>query len=127
MFKLLLKMLLLSPDLLQSHAQGYADLASEVGARYLCRLKNRWVMYGLAALALWLAFVFGGVALLLWSAFPLHDAPHAWVLWALPASFMLISTLLWWSARRVCLPPVIGALQTQIQLDILAIHQAHPA
>ena len=85
MMRLLLKMMLLPPHLLKSHAQGYVDLASEVGARYLCTLKNRWVMYALSVLTLMLALIFGGVALLLWSAFPLHDAPHAWVLPALPA------------------------------------------
>ncbi len=75
MMRLLLKNLLLPPHLLKSHAQGYVDLASEVGARYLCTLKNRWVMYALSVLTLLLALIFGGVALLLWSAFPLHDAP----------------------------------------------------
>ena len=65
MMRLLLKMLLLPPDLLKSHAQGYVDLASEVGARYLCTLKNRWVMYALSVLTLLLALIFGGMALLL--------------------------------------------------------------
>ena len=46
----LLKLLLLPPDLLKSHAQAYADLASELSARYLCTLKNRWVMYSLLSL-----------------------------------------------------------------------------
>ena len=78
----LLKLLLLPPDLLKSHAQAYADLASELSVRYLCTLKNRWVMYGLSALALLLAVVFGGVALLLWSVLPLQNAPHPWVLLA---------------------------------------------
>jgi hypothetical protein len=61
----LLKLLLLPPELLKSHAQAYADLANELTARYLCTLKNRWVMYGLSALALLLALIFGGVALML--------------------------------------------------------------
>ena len=36
----LLKLLLLPPQLLQSHAQAYADLANELTARYLCTLKT---------------------------------------------------------------------------------------
>ena len=57
MVRLLLKMLLLPPDVLKSHAQGYVDLASEVGARYVCTLKNRWVMYALSFLTLMLALM----------------------------------------------------------------------
>eukprot|EP01030_Chromulinospumella_sphaerica_P006242 gene6242-6102_t len=75
---LLLKLLVLPPELLKVHAQGYADLASQAWADHLCALKNRWVMYALSALNLLLALILGGVALLLWSALPLNDAPHAW-------------------------------------------------
>ena len=125
MMRLLLKMLLLPPDLLKSHAQGYADLASEVGARYLCTLKNRWVMYALSVLALLLALIFGGVALLLWSAFPLQDAPQAWVLPALPAACMCLSGLCWWGARAQRLQPLLQDIQAQIALDLQAIRQVH--
>ncbi len=127
MLPLLLKMLLLPPDLLKSHAQGYVDLASEVGARYLCTLKNRWVMYGLSALTLLLALIFGGVALLLWSALPPHKAPHAWVLLALPAACLLLSGLCWWWARAQRLQPLLQDIQAQIALDLQAIRQVHSA
>lgn len=119
----LLKLLLLPPDLLKSHAQAYADLASELSARYLRTLKNRWVMYGLSALALLLAVVFGGVALLLWSVLPLQDAPHPWVLFALPASTLVISGICWWRAHSLHLQPILSEIRTQIQLDIQAIQQ----
>jgi hypothetical protein len=127
MMRLLLKMLLLPPDLLKSHALGYVDLASEVGARYLCTLKNRWVMYALSALALLLALIFGGVALLLWSAFPLHDAPHTWVLPALPAACLCWSGLCWWGARAQRLQPLLQDIQAQIALDLQAIQQVRSA
>ncbi len=127
MLPLLLKMLLLPPDLLKSHAQGYVDLASEVGARYLCTLKNRWVLYGLSVLALLLALIFGGVALLLWSAFPLRDAPHAWVLLALPMVCLLLSGLCWWWARAQRLQPLLQEIQAQISLDLQAIRQVQSA
>ncbi len=123
MLRLLLKMLVLPPVLLKSHAQAYADLASEVGARYLCTLKNRWVMYALSALTLLLALIFGGVALLLWSAFALHDAPHAWVLLALPVASLFLSGLCWWWARTQRLQPLLQDIQAQIALDLLAIRQ----
>lgn len=127
MMRLLLKMLLLPPDLLKSHAQGYVDLASEVGARYLCTLKNRWVMYALSALTLLLALIFGGMALLLWSTFPLHDAPHAWMLLALPITCLCLSGLCWWGARAQRLQPLLQEIQAQIALDLQAIGQVHTA
>ena len=127
MLRLLLKMLLLPPDLLKSHAQGYVDLASEVSARYLCSLKNRWVMYGLSALTLLLALIFGGVALLLWAALPLSDAPHPWVLIALPTLSLLVSGLCWWWARTQRLQPLLSDIQAQIALDLQAIRQVQSA
>ena len=127
MVRLLLKMLLLPPDVLKSHAQGYVDLASEVGARYVCTLKNRWVMYALSFLTLMLALIFGGVALLLWSALPLHDAPYAWVLLALPIACLSLSGLCWWWARSLRLQPLLQDIQAQIALDLQAIRQVHSA
>jgi len=124
MSTMLLKMLLLPPDLLKSHAQGYADLVSEWGANYLCTLKNRWVLYGLSALALMLGLIFGGVALLLWSSLSLKDAPHAWVLWALPATTLLLALALGWWAGRWRLQPILKDLQAQLELDAVAIGQA---
>ena len=125
MMRLLLKMLLLPPDLLKSHAQGYVDLASEVGARYLCTLKNRWVMYALSVLTLLLALIFGGVALLLWSTLPLNDAPHPWVLLVLPVTCLSLSGLCWWWARAQRLQPLLKDIQAQIALDLQAIGQVH--
>jgi hypothetical protein len=123
MLALLLKMMLLPPQLIKLHAQGYADLASEVGARYLCALKNRWALYGLSAASLMLAFIFGGVALLLWSAVPLHDAPRVWILLALPSLFLLLSGLCWWWAQRLHLQPLLQDIQAQMALDIQALRQ----
>jgi hypothetical protein len=112
---------------LKSHAQGYVDLASEVGARYVCTLKNRWVMYALSVLTMLLALIFGGVALLLWSALPLHDAPYAWVLLALPTACLSLSGLCWWWARTLRLQPLLQDIQAQIALDLQAIRQVHSA
>jgi hypothetical protein len=125
MLRLLLKILLLPPDLLKSHAQGYVDLASEVGVRYVCALKNRWVMYALSGLTLLLALIFGGVALLLWSTSPMHDAPHPWVLLALPIACLSLSGLCWWWARTQRLQPLLQDIQAQIALDLQAIRQVH--
>jgi hypothetical protein len=124
MLKLLLKMMLLPPELIKSHAQGYVDLASEVGSRYLCTLKNRWVMFALSALALMLALIFGGVALMLWSTATQLDASQAAVLWGLPSSFLVISALLGWRAKSLRLPSLLQDIQSQLQLDLEVIRTA---
>lgn len=124
MLKLLLKMMLLPPELIKSHAQGYVDLASEVGSRYLCTLKNRWVMFVLSALTLMLALIFGGVALMLWSTATQLNASQAAVLWGLPSSFLVISALLGWRAKSLRLPSLLQDLQSQLQLDLEVIRTA---
>jgi hypothetical protein len=124
MLKLLLKMMLLPPELIKSHAQGYVDLASEVGSRYLCTLKNRWVMFALSALTLMLALIFGGMALLLWSTATQLDASQAAVLWGLPSSFLVISALLGWRAKSLRLPSLLQDIQSQLQLDLEVIRTA---
>jgi len=124
MLKLLLKMMLLPPELIKSHAQGYVDLASEVGSRYLCTLKNRWVMFALSALTLMLALIFGGVALMLWSTATQLDASQAAVLWGLPSSFLVISALLGWRAKSLRLPSLLQDIQSQLQLDLEVIRTA---
>ena len=55
MLKLLLKLLVLPPELLKMHAQGYADLASQAWADQLCTLKNRWALFALSGVCLVLA------------------------------------------------------------------------
>ena len=124
MLKLLLKMMLLPPELIKSHAQGYVDLASEVGSRYLCTLKNRWVMFALSALTLMLALIFGGVALMLWSTATQLDASQAAVLWGLPSTFLVISALLGWRAKSLRLPSLLQDIQSQLQLDLEVIRTA---
>lgn len=124
MFKLLIKLLLLPPELLKVHAQGYADLASQAWAQQLCTLKNRWLLYSLSAACLLLALIFGGMALLLWSALPLMDASHAWVLLALPLGFLALSGLCWAWAFSLRTQPILADIKEQLQLDILMIQKA---
>jgi hypothetical protein len=124
MLKLLLKMMLLPPELIKSHAQGYVDLASEVGSRYLCTLKNRWVMFALSALTMLLALIFAGVALMLWSTATQLEASQAAVLWGLPSSFLVISALLGWRAKSLRLPSLLQDIQSQMQLDLEVIRAA---
>lgn len=124
MFKLLLKLLVLPPEWLKVHAQGYADLAHQSWRQHLCTLKNRWMLYALSALSLLLSLVLGGIALLLWGTLSLADAPHVWVLWALPLGFLLSSGLFWAWARSLRMRPMLDDIKEQIELDVLTLQQA---
>jgi|GEM_PF-1497814 len=124
MFKQLLKIILLPPELIQSHAQGYVDLASEAGRRFWHALIHKWWLYALSALNLVLALVFGGTALMLWSTLPMTEAPQAWVLWALPGSCLVIGGLCGWRARCLPMPSLCQDIQSQWQLDLAVIRAA---
>jgi hypothetical protein len=124
MFKLLMKMALLPPALLKSHALGYVDLASDLGSRYLCTLKNKWVMYLVSVLSGILALIFGGVAWMLWSTLVMPSSAQPWVLWALPSACALISALCWWRARSLALPTLLQDIQSQLQLDLQMVQRA---
>ncbi len=124
MLKVLLKVLLLPPGLLQSHVQGYADLISRICAQQLETLAKRCVLYALAALSLLLALVFGGMALLLWGALPLGNAPYAWVLPVLPLGLVVFAGLCWLKANSMRARQGLATIKEQIRMDMEMLRQA---
>ena len=121
MSRLLLKLLLLPPDLLKMHAQGYADLAAEEWARYLCVLKTRWLLYAIGTASFILGVFLAGVSLLLWSALTVVDARSAWLMWCVPIALCLFSLVCWVWAKRIQTSRHFGKLKAQIELDIQAL------
>ncbi len=124
MIKVLLRLLVLPPDLLKAHAQGYADLAREAWTHKVQTLQYRWTLYAISAASMLMAMTLGGVALLLWSSLPLNDARHAWILPALPSVLLFISGGCWAWARSLRARSVLKDLQEQIQLDILTLRES---
>lgn len=124
MSRLLLKLLLLPPDLLQMHVHGYADLALEEWTRQLCAWKTRCLAYALCAASGLLGVFLAGVSLLLWSALPALDEHRAWVMWLAPATLCLFSLACWVWAGRIQMSHPFGKLKEQIALDILALRQS---
>jgi hypothetical protein len=127
MYKVWLKLLVLPPQLLKMHAQGYADLAAQAWERHLCTLKNRITLYALSALCWALACVWGGTALLLWAALPVLDPHWSWVLPVLPLSAFALGGVLWAWARSLRSRPVLDEIKAQIELDLLMLQQAQSA
>ena len=108
MLKLLLKILVLQPELLHEHAQGYADLATRAWTHNLRTLKYRWTMYAISALTLFLSLILGGVALMLWCTLPTVEMRNTWI---------------WAYARNLRKTPLLDKIKEQVQLDILALRK----
>lgn len=119
-----LKIFLLPPELLRSHAQGYADLASEELTQLACQLKNRLLLWLWGVFSLLLGLGLGGVAVLLWSALPELNPQRSWVLLALPLSLCLLGLTLARSASLQKMTPLFPKLRHQLLLDKLNLQQA---
>lgn len=122
--KLWLKILLLPPELLRGHAQGYADLACEEWRQHVGQLKNRLLLWMLGVMSLLLGVGLGGVAVLLWGALPELNPQRSWVLLVLPLSLSLLGLTLVRSASLQKITPLFPKLQQQLQLDKLTLQQA---
>ena len=118
MSRLLLKLLLLPPDLLKMHVNGYADLAAEEWARYLCVLKTRWLLYAIGTASCVLGVFLAGVSLLLWSALTVVDAHSVWIMWCVPSVLGLLALVCLVWAKRIKMSRHFGKLKAQVELDI---------
>jgi hypothetical protein len=126
MLKLLFK-LLLRPELISMHVQGYADLLSEESGLLMRYVRNRFLVCAIGFTSLVMAVMWGGVALMLWSALPTVDPHRAWVLWAFPLAWLGVSLGCWVTYRMFDRSVFFPRTLEQIQLDMLAIRQARKA
>lgn len=126
MLKLLFK-LLLRPELISMHVQGYADLLCEESGLLMRYVRNRFLVCALGLTSLVMSIMWGGVALLLWSALPAVDPHWAWILWALPLAWLVVSLGCWVTYRLFDRSVFFPRTREQIQLDVLAIRQARKA
>ena len=126
MLKILFK-LLLRPELIAMHAQGYADLLCEESGLLMRYVRNRLLVCALGIASAVLAFLWGGVALLLWSALPTVDPHWAWVLWAFPLAWAVLAVGCWAVCKMFAPSVFFPRTREQIQLDVLALKQARKA
>ena len=126
MLQILFK-LLLRPELISMHVQGYADLLCEESGLLLRYVRNRVLLCAIGVFSLVLAVLWGGVALLLWSALPTVDPRWAWVLWALPLAWVVVAAGCWLIFRMFDRSVFFPRTREQIQLDVLALKQARKA
>ena len=124
MLKVLFKLIVMQPQLLLTHAQNYGDLLLEAWQQALARWKYRLLLYLLSATSLVLGLASGTGALMLWAALPVLNTNNAWVLVLLPVTLLAISALLYQAAQRCQLAAIFDEVQSQLELDMLAICQA---
>lgn len=125
MWKLILKLIVMQPQVLVTHAKKYAGLVTE-GLEYIliaCRL--RLLLYALSAALFGLGSVCSAVALLLWAALPVLNPQHAWVLLMLPFSLFTASVLLFVTTKRYKMDPLFQSIREQFDLDMQAICQPY--
>ena len=114
----------MQPQLLLTHAQNYGDLLVEGWQQALTSWKYRLLLYLLSATCLVMGFASGAGALMLWAALPVLNPNNAWVLVVLPVALLVISALLYQAAQRSQLAAVFDEVQSQLELDMLAICRA---
>ena len=124
MFKVLVKLIVMQPQLLLTHVQNYGGLLMEGWQQAVASWKARLLMYCLSAVSLLLGVACAAGALMLWAALPVLHPENSWVLVALPLVFLLASVLLYRAAQRCRLHALFDDVQAQLALDMLVIGQA---
>jgi hypothetical protein len=124
MFNVLFKLIVMQPEVLLTHVKNYADLAVEELQHAFAAWRWRVMLYAVSVVLLGLGVLCGLGSVLLWAALPVLHASTAWVLLALPLTFLVVGLLFGIAAQRRKLPQLFEGIQEQLDLDMLAICQA---
>ncbi len=123
----LLHVVATQPELLVTHAQGYAALAADEWRGWAALWRRRAWLTAATVVCAALAAVLCGVAVLLWVVTPHMPAGLTWVLWAVPA--VPLVPALWCAAllRATADVQPWQAVQAQLALDVAAWRTPAPA
>lgn len=88
-----LQLIATQPQLVFDHLGIYVEWLSDEVSRASVRWRWRLILWVLAVLCVGMAFVLGGVALMLWATVPLNSAAPTWVLWVTPLFPLLVSVV----------------------------------
>lgn len=126
MLRVILKLIVMQPQLLLTHAQNYAALMSEGLQRALTAWRVRMLLLALSVTCTGLAGFSAIVAVLLWAALPMLNPVHSWILLVLPAGLFALGALFYWAAKHHEVESLFEEIHEQINLDLLAICQSNP-
>lgn len=111
----LLHLALEQPELLIEHAAAYSALLASESADAMALLERRLLLRLLAFLALAVALILAGMALML--ALVLPNVPDSvWLPWV-PLPALLGAAAAWWASRRLEAPTPVADLLEQVQID----------
>ena len=115
------------PQLLTAHLAGYAQLALDETALSAALVRRRALLGVVAAVALLLAAVHLGVALMLWATAAPGTLAQPWVLVVVPLVPLLCGVWAWLALRRSASLPLWAALRTQAGADVAVLRAAAQA
>jgi hypothetical protein len=86
----LFRLLVSEPQLLADHVEAYSELVAEEMSAVTTQWKKRAVLHAISLVAILVALVLVGVALLLWAAIPIDSMNAPWALIVVPAAFLAL-------------------------------------
>ncbi|MDM7943409.1 MAG: hypothetical protein QUV35_12340 [Hydrogenophaga sp.] len=114
------------PQLLAEHAAGYAGLLAEEVASSGAHLKRRITFQVVGLLSLMVAFILGGVALLLWASLPAASLQQPWLMWVTPLAPAALGALALQMARNDGEAPAFANLREQFAQDAALLRRTTP-
>lgn len=119
----LLRLYLAQPQLLASHAQGYAELASaEVGVLSTLYQRRLW-LNALALCGFVATAVLSGVALMLWSVTPEENIRSVWALFGAPLLPATAGLYCVFKTGEQPLSAPFNTLQQQVRADMATLRK----
>jgi len=122
----LLALLVMRPQLLLDHALAYAALFNEELAQAYASWQRKILLQLAALCCLSVAWVLGGVALMLWAVMPAPPVHTSWVLWVMPLTPLGVAFGCWWRARQLTADEAFVKLAKQISADMAMLHAVSP-
>lgn len=111
------------PQLLAEHAAGYAGLLAEEVTSSGAHIKKRIALQVVGLLCLMIAFILGGVAVLLWASLPPASLQQPWLLWFTPLVPAVLGVLAFLMAQGHKAPPAFATLRAQFAQDAVLLRR----
>lgn len=117
MLSLVLKLIVLQPNLLVTHFKNYSSLLVAEGSKALMTWRRKMLLLVVSAVFFTLSLFSFSISVLLWAALPSLNQSNAWLMLAFPALLLIVSVLLFHFANRYNSAQFIQTIHQQIQMD----------